>query len=147
MKKEKVLKFSQKNLAKSIEDISKWEPKKESKDCSICKNLKNSHSAYQESRNTEDNSYLPKVSEKLEKVWQVEHRDSAIKKCPECDQLYSYTYSTSWYTSSGHEDEEHLKKISKTEIPKIIKERLEGLITPKRITHRGDFWEINFYDH
>ena len=113
------------------------------KDCSICKDLESSNSAYQETRDPEGNSYLPEASEKLEYIWKVESRTGGIKKCPQCNQLYSYEASYEWFTN-GTEDEQHLERISKTNVKKIINTTLGYYVPPSKITHEGNLWEIGF---
>ena len=143
MTKKETYKFNLENLNLCIEDVEKWEAKKKPQDCSICKSLNNSNSAYQETRDPSDNSYLPKSSERLESIWKMESKKGGIKKCPECDQIYWYESRYEWF-SNGTEDEQHLKRITKRDVKKIIVTTLGYYVTPSTITHSGNSWKIVF---
>lgn len=139
----KKYKFNLENLNECIDDVEKWKPKKKPKDCPICKDLASSDSAYQETRGPSDNSYLPDSAEKLKYIWKVGSRTGGIKKCPECDQIYWYESSYEWFTN-GTEDEQHLKRITKRDVKKIIITTLGYYVQPSTITHKKNLWEVNF---
>ena len=91
--------------------------------CELCSTLKDIESGFQIYGREEKDTYIPGVYLKfkvLADFYPYSSRKNMVLQCPECNTYYHFT-SDYEYLTSGTEDEQELKRISKSEADELIK--------------------------